>query len=146
MASKVYNIPITAPHGASFAEMQAGDVGELIESKTASGRDSRRWNMVEDVGRVKRHRNYVLTLTGWFPEALFLVGWCTGEELMKDARKAKTSALGKEIHIYPREKLKDPITLFEVLREVKAEPASASELMHEWTQPPLGWRDRRQQS
>ncbi len=142
--SLVYNVPISRITGNTRAELRSGDLGELIECKTTSYADPKKWALLENVGSLKQGRYYVLTLTCWWPRWLVVAGWCTAEEFDQLAYRPDTPARsGNMVMLLGLNKLRKPIEFFDVLRgkgpvtrEVEAQVALPSVSLSMPPQPP----------
>lgn len=109
----VYNLPIRQPFTTGVVDPQVADVGSFIQAKSA--RSATLWNLVEDKQSFDKHSDetiYAGVLTCLYPSLVVVNGLVSRRRLAAEARATKRSD-GKDIFIFPWEKLAKPSALFD---------------------------------
>ncbi len=118
-ASMVYNLPMSCPFTTNYKKLgNLSDVGELIECKTRMGSDSARWDLAVNDYQLDEKKIYLGCLSGFWPEYVVVMGWERGSAFRSPTATKQTVKYprSREIFFYPWQQLKDPMSLFDVIR------------------------------
>jgi len=113
--SRIYNVPINGIE-IEGDQTRMADLGDFIECKSSRSNDSNRWAVKENEYKLKDNRVYVNCVTCLFPEWIVCIGWAWGHELRQGTQQTHGAA-GHKFRLIDWEGLREPKSLFDVLRE-----------------------------
>lgn len=109
--------------GNSRAELNQGDLFDSqnrpVEVKAPRGTRSNQWDLIENLEKLtnfeeNQERIYINCLTAGWPNAVIIIGWAYGVDIL-NGRRARHGKAGHQVCILDWPKLHSPKTLFDEL-------------------------------